>query len=331
MVCLPFTKYTWNRVSQWLEEHQKEYWSRVFPNYYQADGELDIVIEKLIEYDRPYSAINYLGTMFHASKTVKVELCVQALLAALSGRESPQNRDGYHIVALIKFLQSEPSISQEDLFKIEWAYLPLLNRYSKAAPKFLESRLANYPEFFCEVIRLVYRSTKENQSTREDSEEVTTIATNAHRLLREWETPPGICDGGTFDAELFNEWLKRVKTICTESGHLEVALINVGKVLIHAPADQNGLWIHQAVATALNDHDAEDMRRGFRTEMYNSRGTHYVDPTGSPEKKLAEHFRRKAEDLENDGFHRFAVTLKNLANSYEQDAGRIIDENQQDE
>jgi len=331
LICLPFTKDTWNRVSQWLEEYQEEYWVRVFPNYYQADSELDIVIEKLIEHDRAYSAINYLGAVLHVEKTVKAELCVQALRAALSCRESPHDRYGYHIVKLIKFLQSsEPLVSQEDLFKIEWAYLSLLDRYNDAAPKFLESTLANNPDFFCEAIQLIYRSNKDEQVTRENTEESTAIATNTYQLLREWKTPPGTSDGKEFNAEHFNEWLKRVKTICTESGHLEVALINIGEVLIHAPADQSGLWIHKAVAAALNDADADYMRSGFKTATFNSRGAHSVDPTGTPEKKLAEQFRRKAEDLENTGFHRFTITLKDLAKSYEQDAGRIIDENQRD-
>lgn len=83
------------------------------------------------------------------------------------------------------------------------------------------------PEFFSEVIRLIYRSKKEVQSPKEPTED-----TNAWRLLHEWKTVPGTQENGTFSEERFTEWLKRVKEICTESGHLEVALINIGEVLI---------------------------------------------------------------------------------------------------
>jgi hypothetical protein len=88
-------------------------------------------------------------------------------------------------------------------------------------------------------------------------------------------------EDGTFSEERFTEWLQRVKEVCTESGHLEVALINIGEVLIHTPPDPDGLWIHRAVAAALNDREADDMRDGFRTGTYNSRGVHWVDPTGN--------------------------------------------------
>lgn len=323
---LPFTKEAWDRTSEWLKENQDEYWCRTGANAYQADGDLAIAIERLIEHGRPHSAINCLDRMRHAKQAIDVDQCVRALLAALSSSEPTYTMDGYHIVELIKLLQSEPSVSQEDLFKVEWAYLPLLDHDRGAAPKLLESRLAGDPEFFCEAIRLIYRSKKEDQPSEEPAEDSKAIASNAWRLLHEWKTPPGSQKDEAFSAEHFNEWLQRVKTLCAESGHLEVALINIGEVLIHAPSDPDGLWIHQAVATALNDRDAEDMRDGFRTGTYNSRGVHWVDPTGKPENELAEQFRRKAEDVENAGFQRFAVTLRGLAESYEREAERVINE-----
>ena len=39
-------------------------------------------------------------------------------------------------------------------------------------------------------------------------------------------------------------------------------------------------------------------------ELYNSRGVHWVDPTGKPESDLAEKYRLQAETLEIAGFHR---------------------------
>ncbi|XKB80906.1 hypothetical protein AAFX43_01015 [Morganella morganii] len=107
---------------------------------------------------------------------------------------------------------------------------------------------------------------------------------------------------------------------------MEVALINIGEVLIHTPPAPDGLWIHRAVAAALNDREADDMRNGFRTGTYNSRGVHWVDPTGKQERELAEQFRNKAEEIENAGFQRFAVTLRGLADGYDREAERIIND-----
>jgi len=326
LACLPFTREAWDRASEWLLDHEGEYWTRTGANAYQAEGDLSVAVEKLIEYGRPHAAISCLDRMHHDKQPIDTNQCVRALLAALSSSEPIYAMDSHHIVELIKYLQTEPSVNQEDLFKVEWAYLPLLDRHSGAAPKLLESRLANDPEFFCEVIRLLYRSKNEDQPSKEHSEKVKAIATNAWRLLHEWGTPPGIKEDGTFSEKHFSKWIQRVKILCQESGHLEVAMIHVGEVMIHAPTDPYGLWIHRAVAKALNDRDADDMRRGFSTGTYNSRGVHWVDPTGKPEKELAEQYRRKAEDVENAGFHRFAATLRELAKSYDRETQRIIDE-----
>lgn len=331
LACLPFTKETWDRASEWLQAHESQYWTRTGANAYQADGDLSIAIDKLIEHGRPHAAINCLDRMRHAKQPIDSDQCVRALLAALSSSEPSYAMDGYHIVELIKFLQAEPTVNQDDLFRVEWAYVPLLDRHRGAAPQLLESRLANDPEFFCEVIRLIYRSKKEDQPSRESTEESKAIATNAWRLLHEWKTPPGIQQDGTFSEEHFTEWLQRVKEACTTSGHLEVALIQIGEVLIHTPPDPNGLWIRHTVAAALNDREADDMRDGYRTGAYNSRGVHCVDPTGKPERELAEQFRSKAEEVENAGFQRFAVTLRGLADSYDREAERIIAEHKQED
>lgn len=321
---LPFTKEAWHRASEWLQVQECEYWIRTGANAYQADGDLSDAVEKLIEHGRPYAAIDCLDRMRHAKQPIDSSQCVRALLAAPSSSEPSYAMHAYHIVELIKFLQAEPSVDLDDLFRVEWAYIPLLDRYRGAEPQLLESRLANDPEFFCEAIRLIYRSKKEGQPLRELTEESKAIATNAWRLLHEWKTPPGTQQDGTFSEERFTEWLRSVKEACTESGHLEVALINIGEVLIHAPPDQDGLWIRRAVAAALNDREADDMRDGYRTGTYNSRGVHCVDPTGKPERELADQFRSKAEDVENAGFQRFAVTLRGLADGYDREAERII-------
>jgi len=322
---LPFTKGTWDRASEWLQVQDSQYWTRTYADAFQADGDLAIAIEKLIKHGRPHAAINCLDRMRHAKQPIDSNQCIRALLTALSSSEPTYAMNEYQIVELIKFLQTEPSVNQDDLFTVEWAYLPLLDRRRGAAPQLLESRLANDPEFFCEVIRLIYRSKKEEQPTSEPTEDSKAIARNAWQLLYGWRTPPGTQEDGTFSEQRFTEWLERVKEICTESGHQEVGLTHVGEVLVHAPPDPDGLWINRIVAAALNEREADDMRVGFSTATYNSRGVHVVDPTGKPERELAEQFRRKAEDVENAGFYRFAATLRDLAESYDREAERIID------
>ncbi|WP_027182907.1 hypothetical protein [Desulfovibrio inopinatus] len=331
LTCTPFTKETWDRASEWLQKNEREYWTRTGGNAYQANDALTIAIDKLIEYGRPYAAINCLSRMRHSKLPIDTNQCVRALRAALSSNEPKYAIDEYNLVELIKFLQAEPSVNKDDLFSVEWAYLPLLDRDRDAAPQLLESRLADVPEFFSEVIRLIYRSKENDQTPKAATKESMAIATNAWNLLHNWKTPPGTQENGTYSGERFTKWLQKVKTICVESGHLEVALISIGEVLIHTPKDPDGLWIHRAVATALNDREADDMRNGFSMGIYNSRGVHGVDPTGRPERMLAQQFRSKAEEIENAGLHRFANTLRGLANGYDREAERVIAEHKREE
>ncbi len=319
---LPITKETWHRATDWLGESEKEYWSRANANPYHTDGDLGFAIDKLIAYDRPYTAIGYLCQMKHNKQPWDKARSVKALIAAISSQEPPQEISTHNIIEIIKALQNDPDTDPDTLFQIEWAYLDTLDEtyHRDASPKSLENRLSSDPEFFCEVIRLSYRSKKESEHPREFSERDEDIAQKAYKLLDKWKTLPGMQSDDQFLPEQFEKWLNRTKEACAESGHLEVALMTIGKVLIHAPPDPEGLWIHRTVASALNAKDAENLRNSFRTGILRSRGIYKIDPTGKPERELAQKYNQQAEEVENAGYHRFAVTLKKLAEEYEREA-----------
>lgn len=321
---LPFTKRTWDRAAAWLKKREGEYWSRAATNAIEAGSDASYAIDRLIEHGKPHAAISCLAMMRHLGHQIGPEQCVKALLAALSSAEKERAIDSYDVIELIKLLQSDPTLSSDDLFKVEWAYLPLLNHLHGAAPQLLESRLASDPGFFSEMLRLIYRPINSKQPEKEHGEREKQLASNAWQLLRNWKTPPGMQSDRTFIAAEFSGWLSGVREICTKSGHLEVALSTVGGVLIHVPADPNGLWIHSTVAKVLNAREHSEMRNGFSIGVYNSRGAHWVDPEGKPEMELAAQYRRKAEDVENAGFQRFAATLNSIADSYQRDAEQNI-------
>jgi len=321
---LPFTKETWERAINWLGEEQNEYWSETNVNTYNTDEELNAGIEELIEHKRSRAAIYCLSRRLHKKRPIDPSLCVSALLAVLSSTEEPYSDEGFFIVEIIKFLQENPEISSDDLSKIEWIYLSLLDRFHGATPKSLEKRLADDSEFFCYVIGLLYRSNKTDAEQDKPSIDSETLANKAWQLLHEWRIPPGTGDEGGFDEGKFKNWVQRVKEISTKSGHLEVALTHIGQVLIHCPeGTTDDLWINRTVAEELNAQDAEIMRGGYEIAWFNSRGVYHADPSGNQEGELAEKFRKKANDVENAGFWRLAVNLRNLAERYDQDVSRI--------
>lgn len=328
--CFPFKKETWERVSNWLGNNEIDYWLKINPNPYQAENDLEFAIDKFLYYEKPHLAISCINALFHRKQELDKNKIAKALLMVISLQPNIPNIDYYTTIELIKVLQDDPDFDQDQLFKIEWAYLRLLDHHHGASPKLLENRLATDPDFFCEVIRFIYRSKKEDSTITSHSEESKNIALNAWRLLHDWQIPPGTQKDGSFNDSQFSDWLKQVENKCCESGHWEVAQTNIGEVLIYTPADQNGLWINKTVAEALNSDDAKEMRNGLRMGYFNSRGAHTVDPTGSPERELAKDYRQKAEDVEREGFYRLAITLKELADNYDQDAERIIEEHKRE-
>ena len=72
---------------------------------------------------------------------------------------------------VIKWLQKNAPTDSNELFKIEWQYLPLLNRLQGGEAKVLEHKLASSPAFFCEVIAVVFRSEKEAEETKTEVSE----------------------------------------------------------------------------------------------------------------------------------------------------------------
>lgn len=326
LACLPFTRNTWERAYHWLDKHQDEYWTQTGALPYEVEEGLSFAIDKLLEFGRPHAAINCLAMMLHSNIQIDSTQCVRVLLGALKSSEPSYALDSYHITEIIRKLHSDSGASEDDIFRVEWAYLPLLNQLNGEKPVFLHKKLANDPDFFCEVIQLIYRSRKKEDKDEALSEEKKSIAANAYNLLSEWSRPPGLRDDGTLDSRRFGLWLKRVRETCLVTGHLEVALIKIGEALIHTPADENGLWINKTVAEELNDRHSEEIRNGFRTSLYNSRGVHTVDPSGKPEMDLSDKYGKMAEDAENAGFHRLASTLRALSENYIREAERVRSE-----
>jgi hypothetical protein len=318
---LPFAQETWERSKRLLGQDESAYWIKTAANPYEENN-LELAIDQLLVHGRPYAAIRCLDKMLHDKRPLDTARAVRALLAAPGSSEPPHSLDAYEAVEIIKALQNDRIANPEDLFRVEWAYLPLLENHADASPKFLEHQLAKEPGFFCEIIRLVFISKKEELPDKEPTEKEKSTAANAYRLLSGWRIPPGLSEDGAYNGEALKAWLQAVKKECIETGHLEVAMTIAGQVLVHVPPDADGLWIQRAAAAILNAKDAEDMRGGFRTELFNSRGVHTVDPTGRPERELAANYRTKAESIDGAGYSRLAATLRKLADMYEREAER---------
>lgn len=323
LLLVPSEQQTWRRAEKILGNEAHSYWRQIQVNPWRMEpGDLLEAAEKLTSNGQPVTAIDCLYLLAERKVPIPMPLASAVLLGALSAEEQQKQIEQHHVVEVIKWLQQNAPTDSEDLFKIEWHYLTLLDRLYGGEPKVLERKLASSPEFFCEIIAAVFRSDKDDKENKiEVSEVQKRIAQNAYSLLHGWRILPGSLPDGSFDGDKFTEWLDRAKKCSNESGHFRIAMDQLGQALAYAPQDPGGLWIHKSIAAALDSRGAPEMRRAFTTGLFNKRGVHGFS-RGEEEKQIAASYRVKAKALSDCGFHRVADAVRSLAEGYERDAER---------
>ena len=323
VLLLPSEPEVWKRVQDALGTEIAAYWEKVRLNPWSLEKEaLMEAAEKLVAHDQPATALDCLYLLSHKKVRIPMLLASAVMEGLLKTEDRQKGVEQHHVVEVIKWLQENESSDSEELFRIEWQFLPLLNRLYGGEPKVLEYRLASSPAFFREVIAAVFRSDKEESGDKADvTEEQKRIAHNAYSLLHGWKILPGTQSDGGFDGQRFAAWLEESKKLTNVSGHFKIAMDQLGQALANAPQDPNGLWIHESIAAALDSRDVPEMRRAFTVGLFNKRGVHGFSH-GEEEKGIAAEYREKAKALSDKGFHRVADAVRGLADDYEREAQR---------
>lgn len=325
LTLLPFDDKTWNRVNTHLApDNEGLYWRNVTVNPYGVECEISTAIDKLLEFGRPIHALVCVAKTARDNDPFDVARATNTLLQILENPDYIPDLDSYTTIEVIKKLQESDQADRDALFKIEWAFLPWLDKFSSGAPLTLEEKLSTDPHFFAEVISFVFRPrsrTEEDEIQAELSEETQIRARNAFKLLHDWRWIPGKDRTGKFDPIAFKSWITEAISLTSKSGHIEVAKNEIGQVLTCAPPDPDDLWIHRAVAAEMDKRDNSDMRTGFTIRLFNNRGA-FSWSGGEAERELAQHNRNLANQLESAGFSRFATAMRDHAASYDRQAER---------
>ena len=317
---LPSIKETWERAESELQDRKAEYWkrTRVHPEPEHL-ADFDYAIRQLIANEKADAAIQcfWLGEIWEDPYP---ELALQSLE---SFKQDKNRVDVCAIQEVFHHLQKIETIDQNRLADMEFKFLRLLDQSGSPRPWTLYRRLAESPDFFCEVIRMAYKP--RNEVKKDDDIEADVddeMARNVYLLLMDWDYPPGRLPNGGFDSERLGTWVTHVKESCLKSDHWEIASQQIGAVLYYAPKDEKGLWI-ESVCELLNSKDDTEFLRGLKIRIFNSRGMH-GDSGGKEELKLAELWEGIASQAESKGFVRIAEILRDLGQSYREDAKRVV-------
>lgn len=307
---LPLSKKTWEEAERLLEDDSFLYWEKVAGfGLIENSKDLEYYVEKLLEVGRAAEAISSLELM-GVSNGVEVSVDqVKKALWSLRVKEV-DTMLSYRIQKLFEFLEKQSC--DNELFALEFQYAPLLDEEPEA---YLYRHMSENPEAFLRVLSVVLNLGVVDEGKAEIS--------SASRLklymsvLRAWKIPPGLTEDKLFHSEIFEKWIKGVMEHIKKPEHFEIVYTQIGHALFYSPASEE-LFVPECVAKFLEQSDSA--REGYSVEAFNSRGVHFVDPTGAEEDKIADDYDAKAFAAETCGYLNFATSLRDIAKSFRREA-----------
>jgi hypothetical protein len=327
---LPFERKTWGFVTQLGPDVSKHYWSRVHGFYRNATkDDVEYSVSMLLKHHRPFQAVRILQMALRQHCEVEPSLIIETLDTGLKPREEGEleatvsNHISYSIQYLFEWLQSDRNVDTQRLAALEWGYLGLLDGHG-ASPKALHGWLQRDPQLFVNLLSVIFRSKKEPTDAIESpTKEQKARAENAYKLLMLWKIVPGTREDGTVDDQKFLEWVNTARTLCEESGQLEVCDSRVGEVLAHAPEENDGSWPCIPVRDVIEEVASDELIRGFQIGIFNKRGVYSKSfaEGGEQERALAKKYAAYADACDIE-WPKTAATLRRVAQRYEEDARR---------
>ena len=138
---LPFVSDTWKRVTQLLGDDESPYWSKTSVCPDGGDKNLEMAIDRLIEHGRAHEAIICFEQMRYKKRPLNSRQAIRVLQALLHSSDDLKKMDAYAVVEVIKALQYDMSTNSNDLFEIEFAFLPLLDGHLGAYPEVVRATI----------------------------------------------------------------------------------------------------------------------------------------------------------------------------------------------
>ncbi|UGY16926.1 hypothetical protein HAP48_0005400 [Bradyrhizobium septentrionale] len=131
-----------------------------------------------------------------------------------------------------------------------------------------------HPELFIQGIVWTYKRKDDGEDPPEwkvAPENAKHLAERGYKLLDALQVTPGHNDLGELKTDFLAKWVKTVRETCSQLARAEIAHICLGKLLAHAPADDEGIWPCEPVRDVMEDIQSEKISQGVCTGLYNLR------------------------------------------------------------
>jgi hypothetical protein len=267
---------------------------------------------------------------FHDAVDMPSGLIAEVLEAGLSHEASEEIGDVAHdIQELIGRLQADSNFDRQQLARLEWGYLPFLERsYSKTGPSTLVAAVTENPAFYFDLVKTAYRGENETPKKSADIEEHRFRARRAAEFLDHLSTLPGALESGGLDSQQLEAWLNSVLVLALPSGHDGIAAHKIGQFIGRAiyPHLDDVEFLKQ-LAPVIEAHGSDDLTSGVTNGILNSRGVTTRSPFdgGQLEHELASKFGERAKTI-RDFSPKLANCFTTIHSHYEHYARREDDD-----
>jgi len=325
MLCaLPAMPATWRLAANYGEATSLAYWRQVVVHKIAAEHVAEGALE-LVRAGRPFAAIDLLGLQRSEEDSMPLEVIAEVLEAAVATDTDDTEVDGpspsfAHAAERLLDTLVVAGFDRIRVAGVEWRLLPFLRRLDWT-PRALHHLLSESPEFFAEVVSVVYRAGGDEPPGLDQQDELRARA--GHSLLKSWRALPAPARSERPDREYLREWISSAERALDDVDRLAIGRHAIGEMLSESPPDPDGTWPCTPVRDILDDivHRPE-VEEGLRLGVLTGRGliSKHATEGGEQERELAEQYEGLAAAV-RFSHPRTARLLRRIADHYGLDAG----------
>jgi addiction module HigA family antidote len=323
----PFERDTWFLVDAQEPVVREQYWRDVFPGCLHSESpDLNEAVDRLLEAGRPRAAFHTVHMAFDNLETSRLKRLLEHAGTRDAEAAGSYSLDPYYISEALSTLNGRPSITGDEMARLEFLFIRALDRTEHGIPN-LERQLVESPRLFVQVLALAFKRSDDGEDPPEwriqNDEQRQAVALAAYTLLDRIRRIPGTDDHGTINAADLKTWVTETRSLCLEHGRAAIGDQKIGQILSAAPVGTDGIWPCEPVRDVLEDVASREIATGIGVAVYNARGMHRIREDAANERELAAKYRSWARKLAFG--HPYVATLvEEIAAGYDREAEREI-------
>ncbi len=298
-----------------------EYWSQCHPHGV-SPADTERAVHELLARNQAWVAIDIIASVLHHedsdASTLKVEDAMRALEAAITSPLSHHNRHsiGYEVGVVLDYLERH-EVDETTLARYEFALFSLIQQHRQ--PRALFRALCSDHRSYVDLVSRVFRGKDEPKRQLDEFEAAR--AQHAYWVLMHWRGLPGLHESGAIDSAHLKEWVTEARLLFAEGGRADIGDEQIGQVLSHCPAGEDGIWPAEAVREIIEMIGSANIESGIVLGALNNRGATWrgVFDGGGQERDLARRYQAWSRAMATTA-RRTSRVLRLIAESYERQA-----------